>query len=222
MLIVKMVAVHASEMVTSPSFSLFGLLWFCLSDFIPRAAPTLAFIFLMSSKRPSKEIRSNASHKHRPDNDDYQFVQLPASDSRHEDGIQSLYFGGAHSNTELMLKSDFLVESPVHAVIQKSAMRASMPPGDLSPNSFHSMPPHGSTHLEAQSLRDLQQPEDDDSSSDSDNDRGFYSYEWKAAENKIVDRLFSMLYFKTALPSSVINDAGTGAAQSDSSDDILV
>lgn len=235
MLIAKMVAVHASKRVTTPSFSLFGMLWFCLSDFIPRAAPALAFIFLMSTKRPSKEIRSSTSHKHRPDSDDYQFVQLPASDSsRHEDGPQSLYFGGAHSNTELMLKSDFLVESPVHVASQKRTMRASVS-GDQNPHSYTSMPPStGSSHAaatltgEASSLQQhSKQPEDDDSSSDGDGDddrsSGFYSYEWKAAENKIVDRLFSMLYFKTAPPpASGTNDGAGAATQSDSSDDILV
>jgi hypothetical protein len=237
MLIAKMVAVHASKRVTTPSFSLFGMLWFCLSDFIPRAAPALAFIFLMSTKRPSKEIRSSTSHKHRPDSDDYQFVQLPASDScRHEDGPQSLYFGGAHSNTELMLKSDFLVESPVHVASQMRTMRASGS-GDQNPHSYTSMPPPtGSSHAaatltgEAYSLQQhSKQPEDDDSSSDGDGDddrsTGFYSYEWKAAENKIVDRLFSMLYFKTVPPPASGTSDGTGAGattQSDSSDDILV
>jgi hypothetical protein len=234
MLIAKMVAVHASKRVTTPSFSLFGMLWFCLSDFIPRAAPALAFIFLMSTKRPSKEIRNSASHKHRPDSDDYQFVQLPASDScRHEDGPQSLYFGGAHNNTELMLKSDFLVESPVHTHVA-SQKRTSVS-GDQNPHSYTSMPPPtGSSHAAATLTREAysqQQPEDDDSSSDGDEDigidddrsSGFYSYEWKATENKIVDRLFSMLYFKTALPPASGNNDGAGAAtQSDSSDDILV
>ena len=232
MLVTKMVAVHASQRVTTPSFSLFGMLWFCLSDFIPRAAPTLAFIFLMSTKRPSKEIRSSASHKHRPDSDDYQFVQLQPSDScRHEDGIQSMYFGGAHSNTELMLKSDFLVESPVHLASQKSAMRASVS-GDHNPHSYTSMhssssrPSHAAPRLTETLQQDLKQPGDDDSSSDGDGDddhSGFYSYEWKATENKIVDRLFSMLYFRSALPppSDSINN-NDGATQSDSSDDILV
>lgn len=241
MLVAKMVAVHASQRVTTPSFSLFGVLWFCLSDFIPRAAPSLAFIFLMSTKRPSKEIRSSTSHKHRPDSDDYQFVHLQASDSyrRHsEDGLQSLYFGGGggggvHSNTELMLKSDFfLVESPVHS---NSASSGS---GDQRPHSsYTSMPlPSGSSHAadpHTVRARSMQQPEDDDSSSDGDGDdydhssssggSSFYSYEWRAVENKIVDRLFSMLYFKTAAAVPPPPSDGAGAAtHSDSSDDILV
>ena len=52
MLIVKIVAIHTNCAVTNPSFALFGVLWSLLSDFIPRVLPSLAFMYLMRTKRP--------------------------------------------------------------------------------------------------------------------------------------------------------------------------
>mmetsp|Transcript_16593 Transcript_16593/g.28088 ORF Transcript_16593/g.28088 Transcript_16593/m.28088 type:complete len:646 (-) Transcript_16593:1855-3792(-) len=80
MLIAKMVAVHNTSSITSPEFTLFGFLWFCCSDFLPRTAPTLAFIFLMRTKRPAKDMKQTALHKHAPGDDDFQFVQLSGND----------------------------------------------------------------------------------------------------------------------------------------------
>jgi hypothetical protein len=54
MLSVKMAELHTEEVFTSPIFPIFGLLWFTFSDFIPRALPSLAFIFLMRTKKPAK------------------------------------------------------------------------------------------------------------------------------------------------------------------------
>lgn len=53
MLIGKMAELHTEKEYTNHSFPLFGLLWFVLADFIPRAVPSLAFIFLMRQKRPT-------------------------------------------------------------------------------------------------------------------------------------------------------------------------
>ncbi len=52
MLIVKIVAIHTDRAVTTPSFAIFGVLWSLLSDFIPRVLPSLAFMYLMRTKRP--------------------------------------------------------------------------------------------------------------------------------------------------------------------------
>jgi len=54
MLILKMIALHSHTIhLTTPSFTLFGFWWFLCSDFLPRTVPTLAFIFLMRTKKPS-------------------------------------------------------------------------------------------------------------------------------------------------------------------------
>jgi hypothetical protein len=55
MLILKMVALHAEDpgMITSESFSLFGIGWFVLADFIPRALPSVSFMIVMQSRRNS-------------------------------------------------------------------------------------------------------------------------------------------------------------------------
>jgi hypothetical protein len=55
MLIAKMAELHTEKEYTNHVFTLFGLLWFTLADFIPRAVPALAFIFLMRQKRPSQK-----------------------------------------------------------------------------------------------------------------------------------------------------------------------
>lgn len=55
MLMAKMIAIHTSSQLTSRSFALFGFGWFLLADFIPRALPALAFIFLMRTKRPARD-----------------------------------------------------------------------------------------------------------------------------------------------------------------------
>jgi hypothetical protein len=113
MLIAKMVEIHEDKSVTSAAFPLFGFLWFALSDFLPRVLPTMAFIFLMRTKRPAKDMRQTAQHKHGAD-DDFQFVPSSEdsfsdfSDFDHGEGYESLYGPGGSSVTELMLKSDRL------------------------------------------------------------------------------------------------------------------
>jgi hypothetical protein len=61
MLTLKMVALHSPETYTTPDFSLFGLLWFTCSDFIPRVLPSFAFIFLMRTKKPHKDHEAGQS-----------------------------------------------------------------------------------------------------------------------------------------------------------------
>lgn len=67
MLIGKMAELHTQKEYTNHVFSLFGLLWFCLSDFIPRAVPSLAFIFLMRQKKPTKTNPTSASTDNKSD-----------------------------------------------------------------------------------------------------------------------------------------------------------
>jgi hypothetical protein len=56
-------------------------MWFCCSDFIPRSLPTLAFIFLMRTKRPpAKDMKLSVTHK-AGGQDEFQFVQLADDDS---------------------------------------------------------------------------------------------------------------------------------------------
>lgn len=60
MLVLKMVALHTDDTYTTPAFTLFGVLWFICSDFIPRAVPSFAFIFLMRTKKPATGV--NGTH----------------------------------------------------------------------------------------------------------------------------------------------------------------
>lgn len=63
MLIDKMAALHFSELsFSSKTFSVFGILWFTCADFIPRVLPSLAFIFLMKTRKPSSRISSEPDH----------------------------------------------------------------------------------------------------------------------------------------------------------------
>lgn len=59
MLIAKAVALAQDSTITTRSFSLFGLGWFICSDFIPRVIPSLAFVWLMRTKRPSSTESSS-------------------------------------------------------------------------------------------------------------------------------------------------------------------
>mmetsp|Transcript_20843 Transcript_20843/g.29977 ORF Transcript_20843/g.29977 Transcript_20843/m.29977 type:complete len:415 (-) Transcript_20843:76-1320(-) len=59
MLILKTVALHSERTVSSPTAPLFGFLWFCASDFVPRCVPSFAFVYLMQSKRRSRREGSN-------------------------------------------------------------------------------------------------------------------------------------------------------------------
>lgn len=63
MLIVKSVALSSNDTVTSKEFPLFGLLWFCFSDFIPRVLPSTTFVLLMRSRRREvkREMESSLS-----------------------------------------------------------------------------------------------------------------------------------------------------------------
>ena len=53
MLALKMAALHGrGDTVTSPAFSLFGLLWFTFADFIPRSLPSAVCLFLLTLRKP--------------------------------------------------------------------------------------------------------------------------------------------------------------------------
>lgn len=67
MLIVKIVAIHTDRAVTTSSFPLFGVLWSLLSDFIPRVLPSLAFMYLMRTKRPRGPRPPTATGRQRAD-----------------------------------------------------------------------------------------------------------------------------------------------------------
>ena len=53
MLILKMAAFHSNTTISTPSAPLFGFVWFCASDFIPRCLPSFAFVYLMRGRRRS-------------------------------------------------------------------------------------------------------------------------------------------------------------------------
>ena len=56
MLCIKLACLHDYIAdVTTPGFSLFGLMWFTLADFIPRTVPVFCFLLLMSGQAPDEE-----------------------------------------------------------------------------------------------------------------------------------------------------------------------
>lgn len=104
MLVAKMAELHSPKELTSPSFPLFGFWWFTFSDFIPRAVPSLAFIFLMRTKKPARDqVTKGLNHADRAyDNNAFQFVRLEAAndrddaatDGRQDDFPRSYSFSG--------------------------------------------------------------------------------------------------------------------------------
>lgn len=80
MLVAKMAELHSPKELTTPAFTLFGFWWFVFSDFLPRALPSLAFIFLMRTKRPAREQVHNGLHHtdRSQDRNTFQFVRLEA------------------------------------------------------------------------------------------------------------------------------------------------
>lgn len=202
MLITKMAAVHSSDPITTPTFTLFGFLWFCCADFIPRTLPTLAFIFLMRTRRPTRDIKHSALHK-TVEKDDFQFVQLADDDSFYNlsdlDRSNSIT-----STTEVMLNSDYFVPdskrslSPGDAIVGASKHK----PGSHAHHSLLHGGNHGSAtggvgqqHSTGQhtTLTTYDAEADDDT-----NDDDFYSLdddEWNNGEPTFIDRFFSAITF---------------------------
>jgi hypothetical protein len=107
MLIIKMIALHTTSTITGENFTLFGIGWFILSDFIPRALPSSLFMFLFLSKKKNiisdnnnnnnLNSRNNSVSSGRcMDNksDDFQFVKLANGEElKKEDNNSRLFFG---------------------------------------------------------------------------------------------------------------------------------
>ena len=208
MLIAKMAAVHSSDPITTPSFALFGFLWFCCSDFIPRSLPALAFIFLMRTKRPpAKEIKNSTSHK-AGGHDEFQFVQLADDESFYN--LSDMERSNSMSTTtEVILNADQFAPNN----------KRSLTPGDTYANavqskknalkmhtlhrleanaSSHSLLPGQASHPSGQGQSqnsshayDAEQDEEDGEDDD------FYSLdddEWNG-EPSIIDKFFSAITF---------------------------
>mmetsp|Transcript_28956 Transcript_28956/g.62380 ORF Transcript_28956/g.62380 Transcript_28956/m.62380 type:complete len:170 (-) Transcript_28956:1059-1568(-) len=61
-LILKIAELHTRDNLTTPEFAMYGVVWFTLADFLPRVVPSLAFMYLMRTKRP-RQARSSLSEK---------------------------------------------------------------------------------------------------------------------------------------------------------------
>ena len=62
MLSMKMAALHdTAAAVTAQGFSLFGLLWFTFSDFIPRALPSAVCLLLLTLRKPGSRSSQSAN-----------------------------------------------------------------------------------------------------------------------------------------------------------------
>ena len=70
LLVLKVVIVHgmSEQHITTPYFSLFGILWFLLADWTPRAVPVVVFLYLMGSG-PDKEGDNLKNCEHQSDFD---------------------------------------------------------------------------------------------------------------------------------------------------------
>lgn len=96
MLMAKMIAIHSNLLLTSPDFTMYGMLWFIFADFIPRAVPSLAFIFLMKTKKPARDQIKSAD----PGADDFQFVRLAGDEAESANSSHGLMESGRmHAGT---------------------------------------------------------------------------------------------------------------------------
>jgi hypothetical protein len=221
MLIAKIIAVHSTRTTTTPDFALFGFLWFCCSDFIPRTLPTMAFIFLMRTRKPAGDIRKQSLHKEGGgDHDDYQLVQVADDESFYN--LSDL--GKAHSpsgggrgggggTTELMMNSDHLAmnnRNPMNGGTQQKGGSG----GGGGGINMAANPAAGSYGQHTTSTQELLPyaaarntlPVFDATNDDEDtNDDDYYSLDdddW-AGESAIIDKFFDAITFSaTTKPAS--------------------
>eukprot|EP01038_Epipyxis_sp_PR26KG_P014907 gene14907-20051_t len=117
MLIAKMAIIHSYSSITTKNFTLFGVLWFTFSDFIPRATPTLAFIFLMRTKRPANEQTKDIPNMKNNEQKDFQFIELPGDETDYDNNSML----GSISKDDLH-KSDHFVDD-LHTIHFNSDLR---------------------------------------------------------------------------------------------------
>lgn len=124
MLVAKMAELHSPQELTSTSFTLFGFWWFAFSDFIPRALPSLAFIFLMRTKRPARDqVNKGLSQAERGyESNTFQFVRLEGADRdeggdnhRNDPFPRSYSFSGYSDDEmgEIDFQTDHSVTKPI-------------------------------------------------------------------------------------------------------------
>lgn len=170
MLMAKMIAIHSSSQLTSRSFALFGLGWFLLADFVPRALPALAFIFLMRTKRPARDQIKDT-------NNSFQFARLAGDEGQSDSGGDAYSLGAMPaSRVEAMLPRR---DRP------QTAQRGRDEEDGQTIISFNTM--HGG-HGGASADEDGGYSDADDEDEDDDDEDG---------ENAI-DRFFSILTFSAA------------------------
>ena len=222
MLIAKMAAVHSSDQITTPTFTLFGFLWFCFSDFIPRALPTIAFIFLMRTKKPVNQIKRATVNKRTSDGDEFQFVQLADDESFYN--LSDLERSNSlNSTTEVMLNADLYVPDnkrslhPVDMYSSSSGVRVGRVPSSHNNSSNSSTTNNSSSDIGSSNNTThpaLPRPFDNSTNNngaalssralltryeadDESNDDDFYSLDdhWDSNEPTILDRFFSSINF---------------------------
>lgn len=107
MLILKMAMIHHGDNIYyHTNFKLFGFGWFLCSDFIPRALPTLAFIFLMRTKKTKGDELAEGSMSSRPGMGSFQFVPVAASDDLQPYEERDIKGFGANNTSEVLLKGN--------------------------------------------------------------------------------------------------------------------
>jgi hypothetical protein len=215
MLIAKMVAVHSSHCITNRTFTLFGFLWFLCSDFIPRTLPTIAFIFLMRTKKPAGgNIRHATRHKQSPEGDDFQFVQLADDESFYN--LSDLDRSNSISSaTEVMLNNDLFIPDSKRSLnpsdTYANGMRSSH--SGVVLHSFTSSPAAAGTapgtaatsrqqspaHIAGHTLLTRIDQDDDDT-----NDDDFYSLDDEEdGEQSLIDKFYSTITFRATFSREV-------------------
>jgi hypothetical protein len=193
MLIAKMAAVHSADKITTPTFTLFGFLWFCCSDFLPRALPTLAFIFLMRAKKPTRDMRQASTHKNTTEADEYQFVQLADDES-----FYNLSDRGASmsSATEIILNADTYAPDSKRSLTPTDAYGIGKGPVVHNSATLHHYEAGGPTgNVSNAGHTQLARC---DAGEDDANDDDFYSLddeEWNTGEPSLIDKFFSAITF---------------------------
>lgn len=119
MLIAKMAVLHNDNTTAnSTSFKLFGFWWFMCSDFIPRALPSLAFIFLMRTKRPKDDgTEGGPNTPTRALSGQFQFVSLASEDLQPYEFKKA--FDAPDASTESFLQNSQFEEEEVTVTLNR-------------------------------------------------------------------------------------------------------
>lgn len=110
MLLLKVVALHDHSFhVTSTYFTLFGLCWYTLTDFIPRVIPNFVFMLLMQTNRAKGSSRPGSFTRlnYKPSSHS-QPSHIPGIDKSPRNGVRPEQDSNNQSKTEILTSRQYL------------------------------------------------------------------------------------------------------------------